>query len=168
MAQRLLPQTLIELYAHSLAIEREAFKRFVELERYMRDCGLDTIADEFEKIGREEQEQYEALSLGTQERELPPIAPWEYAWHYLGPKAEKPRAPRTAREALQLALSTERRAQNFYVDVAEHANDDAVCAFAAEMAVDEQRHVQRLEQLLAREPEVAKAADAPKPFGVKP
>ena len=84
MAQRLLPQTLIELYAHSLAIEREAFKRFIELERYMRDCGLDYIAEEFEKIGREEQEQYEALALGTCERQLPPIADWEYAWHYLG------------------------------------------------------------------------------------
>ena len=168
MAQRLLPQTLIELYAHALVIERDAFKRYIELERYMRACGLDSIAEEFEKIGREEQEQYEALSLGTQERELPQIAPWEYAWHYLGSKVEKPRAPRTAREALQFALSTERRAQNFYIDVAEHANDDAVCAFAAEMAVDEQRHVQRLEQLLAREPEVAKAAETPKPFGVKP
>jgi rubrerythrin len=163
MAQRLLPQTLIELYAHSLAIEREAFKRFVELERYMRECGMDTIADEFERIGREEQEQYEALALGTCDRELPQIAPWEYAWHYLGPGADKVRAPRNAREALQIALATERRAQNFYIDVAEHANDDAVCAFAAEMAVDEQRHVQRLEDLLAREHETAKHADGAEP-----
>src|SRR3954468_3133902 len=158
MAQRLLPRTLIELYAHSLAIEREAFKRFVELERFMRDCGMDTIADEFEKIGREEQEQYEALALGTCDREMPQIAEWEYAWHYLGPQADKVPAPRNAREALKMALATERRAQNFYIDVAEHANDDNVCAFAAEMAVDEQRHVQRLEQLLAREPEQSKPA----------
>jgi rubrerythrin len=69
------------------------------------------------------------------------------------------RAPKSAREALGLALATERRAQNFYVDVAEHAADDAVCAFAAEMAADEQRHVQRLEELLAREPQAAKSAD---------
>ena len=159
MAQRLLPQTLIELYAHSLAIEREAFKRFVELERCMREYGMDTIADELEKIGREEQEQYEALALGTCDRELPAIAEWEYAWHYLGPAADKVRKPRNAREALQIAIATERRAQNFYVDVAEHAMDDSVCAFAAEMAVDEQRHIQRLEQLLAREPEQVKRAE---------
>ena len=159
MAQRLLPQTLIELYAHSLAIEREAFKRFVELERFMREYGMDTIADEFEKIGREEQEQYEALALGTCDRELPPIAEWEYAWHYLGPQADKVQKPRNAREALKIALATERRAQNFYIDVAEHAMDDAVCAFAAEMAVDEQRHIQRLEQLLAREPEQSKQVE---------
>jgi rubrerythrin len=159
MAQRLLPRTLIELYAHALTIEREAFKRYVELERYMRDCGMDHIADEFEKIGREEQEQYEALALGTAERELPQIESWEYAWHYLGPQADRVGAPKSAREALQLALATERRAQNFYVDVAEHAADDAVCAFAAEMAADEQRHVMRLETLLAREPESVKASD---------
>jgi len=158
MGQRLLPQTLIELYAHALAIEREAFKRFIELERFMRDAGIDHLAEEFERIGREEQEQYEALALGTAERELPEIAPWEYAWHFLGSSIDGMSAPKSAREALTLALRTERRAQNFYVDVAEHASDDAVCAFAAEMAADEQRHVQRLEQLLAREPEPAKVA----------
>ena len=168
MAQRLLPQTIIELYAHALTIERTAFKRYIELERYMRDCGMDYIADEFEKIGREEQEQYEALSLGTAEANLPQIAEWEYAWHYLGPQADKMRAPRSAREALQLAISTERRAQSFYIDVAENATDDALCAFATEMAVDEQRHLQRLEQLLAREPDLTKTVEAPKPVAVKP
>jgi rubrerythrin len=159
MGQRLLPQNLIELYAHALAIEREAFKRFTELERYMRDVGCDYIADEFERIGREEQEQYEALAIGTAERELPALADWEYAWHYLGPQTLKMQPPKNAREALALALATERRAQNFYIDVAEHAPDDAVCAFAAEMATDEQRHVQRLEELLAREPLPAKTVE---------
>jgi len=159
MGQRLLPQTLIDLYAHALAIEREAFKRFIKLERFMRDAGMDHLADEFERIGKEEQEQYEALALGTAERELPQIEAWEYAWHYLGAEADKPVAPKSARDAIKLALATERRAQNFYIDVAEHANDDAVCAFAAEMAQDEQRHVMRLETLLAREPESVKLAD---------
>ena len=159
MGQRLLPQNLIELYTHALAIEREAFKRFIELERYMRDVGYDYLADEFERIAKEEQEQYEALAVGTAERDLPELAGWEYAWHFLGPDADKVRAPQNARQALAMALATERRAQNFYVDVAEHAADDAVCAFAAEMAADEQRHVQRLEELLAREPQPAKSAD---------
>lgn len=159
MGQRLLPQTLIDLYAHSLAIERDAFRRFVELERCMRDAGMDYLAEEFERIGREEQEQYEALALGTAERDLPQLESWEYAWHYLGAEADKAVAPKSARDALKLALATERRAQNFYIDVAEHASDDAVCAFAAEMAQDEQRHILRLEQLLAREPESVKIAD---------
>ena len=57
------------------------------------------------------------------------------------------------RDALVLALAIERRTQNFYVDVAEHAADDAMCAFAGEMALDEGRHIARLERLLAREPD---------------
>ena len=99
MGQRLLPQTLIDLYAHALAIEREAFKRFIELERFMRDAGMDYLAEEFERIGKEEQEQYEALALGTAERALPQIEGWEYAWHYLGAEADKAVAPKSARDA---------------------------------------------------------------------
>ena len=152
MASRLLPKSLPELYAHALNVEREATKRFAELERLMRDAGYDYLADEFERIGSEERDQYEALALGTQGRELPQIMEWEYAWHYMGSAMERPAPPKNAREALALALATERRAMYFYVDVAEHTDDDTVCAFAAEMAADEQRHVQRLELLLSREP----------------
>ena len=159
MGERLLPKSLIEVYAHALVLEREAAKRFVELERFLRDAGIDTLADELEAIGKEELEQYEALALGTAERELPPIAAWEYSWHFLGPQFDRAAPPTSPREALALALATERRAQSFYIDVAEHATDDAVCAFAVEMATDEQRHIQRLETLLAREPLAAGADD---------
>ena len=158
MGTRLLPRDLNELYAHALVVEREAAKRFVELERYMRDAGMDLIADEFESIGREEREQYEVLAIGTSGRELPEIFPWEYAAHFMGAEADASRAPKTAREALVLAISTERRTQNFYVDVAEHTTDDTMCAFAAEMAADESRHIARLERLLAREPDPQAAA----------
>lgn len=153
MGTRLLPRNMNELYAHALAVEREATERFAELERYMRDAGLHHVADEFESIGREEREQFEVLAIGTAGRELPKLSPWEYAAHFLGPEADVVRAPRTAREALALAIATERRAQNFYVDVAEHTDDDTMCAFAAEMAVDEGRHIARLERLLVREAE---------------
>jgi rubrerythrin len=154
MGTRLFPLDLNELYAHAIAVEREAAKRFAELERYMRDAGMTHIADEFEAIGKEEREQYELLALGTAGRELPKLAPWEYSPHFLGPQADVVRAPRNAREALGLALSLERRTQTFYVDVAEHTTDDTICAFAAEMAADESRHIARLERLLAREPDV--------------
>jgi rubrerythrin len=160
MGTRLLPRDLNELYAHALAVEREATKRFAELERYMRDAGMDHIADELGSIGKEEREQYELLAVGTSGRELPKLSPWEYAAHFLGPQADVVRAPRSAREALTLAIATERRTQNFYVDVAEHTTDDTMCAFAAEMAVDEGRHIARLERLLAREPDPAAASAA--------
>jgi len=153
MGTRLLPRDLTELYAHALVVEREAAKRFVELERYMRDAGMDHIADEFQSIGKEEREQYELLAIGTSGREIPEPRSWEYAPHFLGPQAGVARAPRTVREALTLAIALERRTQNFYVDVAEHTTDDTMCALAADMAADESRHIARLERLLAREPD---------------
>ena len=136
-------------------IEREATKRFAELEKAMRDAGLDHLAEEFETIGREEREQFEALSVGTAGHELPEVPEWEFdSYFHSQPRGWKPRKPRSAREAIGLALSTERCAQNFYSDVAESSRNDALSAFAAEMAADEARHIQRLEQLLAREPRV--------------
>jgi rubrerythrin len=146
---------LPELYAHALAMEREAAKRFAELEQLMRDTGIEHVAEEFGKIGREEKEQYELLALGTAGRELPEVGGWEYSWHFLGPEADRVETPTNAREAIAFALRTERRTQHFYGDVAENALDEAVRAFAAEMAADERRHVLRLELLLAREPEAA-------------
>src|SRR5918996_1435142 len=158
MGTRLLPRDLNELFAHALALEGAAARQFLELERYMRDAGMDHIADEFESIGREEREQYELLAVGTAGRELPKLCAWEYAPHFLGPEADVVQPPRSVREALSLAIATEQRTQNFYIDVAEHATDDTMCAFAAEMAADESRHIARLERLLAREPDPAAAA----------
>jgi rubrerythrin len=159
MGARLLPRSLPELYAHALVMERDAANRFEVLARCMRDAGMDHLAEEFETIGKEEREQYELLAVGTSGRDLPEITPWEYAWHYMGPEADRVPVPKTTRDVLRLALSAERRTMNFYADVAEHVEDDAVSAFAAEMATDESRHVERLERLLSREPDPAAAAD---------
>jgi rubrerythrin len=152
MGTKLLPRSLPELFSHAILIEREASKRFAELEKAMRDAGLDHLAEEFESIGREEREQFEALTVGTAGHELPEVPAWEFDSYFQGPQGWKPRKPRSAREALGLAIATERRAQNFYTDVAESSRNDALSAFAAEMAADETRHIQRLEQLLEREP----------------
>jgi rubrerythrin len=154
MGARLLPLSLAELYAHSLAMEREAVQRFDELARYMRDTGTDHLAEEFERIAKEEREQYELIEGGTAERVLPSLLPWEYAWHYTGRPGEEAarRLPGSPHEAIALALRVSRRAETFYSDVAENAPDTAVSAFAALMANDEQRHVDRLERLLVREP----------------
>lgn len=152
MASRLIPRTLPELYAHALVLEREATTRFEMLARCMREAGMDHLAEEFEAIGKEKREQYELLAVGTANANLGEPTEWEYAWHYLGPSGETVVQPRTTRDVLRLAISAERRTQNFYADVAEHVEDDAVSAFAAEMANGESRHIERLERLLAREP----------------
>jgi rubrerythrin len=155
MGARLMPRNLPELFSYSLVLEREATKRYAELERFLRSGGVKDLAEEFEKLGREEREQYELIALGTSGRELPELAGWELSWYFYGDNLRGQRAPRSAREAVAMALAFERRTQAFYNDVAENARGDAVRAFAAEMSNDGQRHVSRLQALLEREDNLA-------------
>lgn len=155
MGRRLLPRNLPELYAYAIVIERNAANELEKLENFVRDTGNDHLAEELEKIVREEREQHELICLGTAGRELPKMSGWEYNWHYMDPAAVTRPEARNTREALSQALGVERRTQAFYIDVAENSPDEGVRSFAAEMAADEQRHIARLETLLAREPDPA-------------
>ena len=153
MGRRLLPRNLPELYAYAIVMERDAANELEKLENFVRDTGNDHLAEELEKIVREEREQHELICLGTAGRELPLMAGWEYTGHFMGDGMAKRPTPRNTRDALTQALGVERRTQAFYIDVAESSPDESVRAFAAEMAADEQRHILRLEQLYAREPD---------------
>jgi len=84
MGARLLPRNLPELFSYSLLLEREAARRYAELERFLRGHGASALAAEFEKLGREEREQYEIIALGTAGRALPELAGWELGWYFDG------------------------------------------------------------------------------------
>jgi len=155
MGARLLPRNLPELFSYSLLLEREAARRYAELERFLRGHGASALAAEFEKLGREEREQYEVIALGTAGRALPELAGWELGWYFGGEAVGDGPAPRSVADALAIALGFERRTQSFYNDVAVNARADAVRAFAAEMSADEQRHIARLELLLQHEDALA-------------
>ena len=155
MGARLLPRNLPELFSYSLLLEREAARRYVELEGFLRGRGAQVVADEFEKLGREEREQYEVIALGTAGRALPELAGWELGWYFGGEAVSAGATPRSVVDALAIALGFERRTQSFYNDVAANARADAVRAFAAEMSADEQRHIARLELLLQHEDALA-------------
>ena len=99
------------------------------------------------------------IQLGTAGRTLPELAGWELCWHFQ-PAGNARRVLRSARDAIASALAFERQTQGFYIDVAENSRDDALRAFAAEMAGDEQRHIARLEVLLEREPDPAAGMEA--------
>ena len=113
MGARLLPRNLPELFSYSLVLEREATKRYAELERFLRRAGIVELADEFEKLGREEKEQYELIALGTAGRDLPELAGWELHWYFNGESLESSRAPRTTLDAVTMALAFERRTRPF-------------------------------------------------------
>jgi rubrerythrin len=147
-------QSAPELYAHAIAIEREAAERYAELAQRMADRGDEAVAEVFSGLARAETEHLDALERRTDGVALPQIAPGRYQWLDAG-------APETAahewlfrlmtpRQALLIALGAEQRAQAFFEGVLVGAEDPALRALAREMALEEGEHVRMVERLIER------------------
>jgi rubrerythrin len=150
-------RTAAELYAHAVAIEREAAERYRELAERMADLGNQAVADLFQRLAGFEADHLDALLRRTDGVELPEPSAADYRWLDAG-------APETAarelvfrlmtpRHALEIALGAERRAQDFFEHAFAAAADPAVRALAQEMAAEEREHVRMVEDLLARTPD---------------
>lgn len=147
----------VELYAHAIAIEREAAERYAELAQRMQDEGRDALAAVFASLAASEAGHLEVLLRRTEGVALPALAPGAYQWLDEG-------APETAarelifrlltpQQALRIALAAEQRAQAFFEGVFMTARDPALCMLAQRMAAEEQAHGVLLEQLLDQTPE---------------
>lgn len=145
-----------ELYAHAIAIEREAAERYAELASRMADEGRDDLARVFGKLADLESGHLRTLEARTLDVALPEIPAGRYQWIEEG-------APETAarelvfrlmtpRAALAMALQAELRAQAFFEGVFMTCEDPALRALAREMAAEEQDHVQLIEGLLDATP----------------
>jgi len=145
------------LYAHAIAIEREAAERYAEFATRMGDLGNDEIASLFSALARMETEHLAKLEKQAQEIELPAIDAAEHAWLDSG-------APETMarelvyrmmgpRDALAIALASEQRAHAFFLRVQRLARDPAWRALAQEMAIEESDHVELIGRALARLPD---------------
>jgi rubrerythrin len=145
-----------ELYAHAIAIEREAAERYGEFAQRMEDAGNSAIAEVFALLARHETEHLLALERRSEGLELPVLQTHEYRWLDAG-------APETAarefifrlmtpRDALVIALDAELRAWTFFEYVLMSAEDPALRALAREMAAEEAEHVVMIERMLARTP----------------
>jgi rubrerythrin len=69
-----------ELYAHALAIEREAAERYAELAQRMDDLGNDEVAALFRRLAVYEAEHLDTLERRTTGVDVPVIPPGRYAW----------------------------------------------------------------------------------------
>jgi rubrerythrin len=149
--------TAAELYAHAIAIEREAVARYSELAQRMDDLGNEPVAEVFAHLARAETEHLCTLERRTAGVPLPQLASHEYAWF----GAEAPETPArelvfnlmTPRSALAMALDAEKRAEIFFEQVLLGADDPALRGLAREMAADEAEHVSLIERLLAGTPD---------------
>ena len=148
-----------ELYAHAIAIEREAAERYCELAARMQDEGREDLARVFQMLAGLESEHLQTLEARTRGVALPPIGADRYHWLDAG-------APETAarqlvyrlmtpRMAIAIALQAEVRAQAFFERVMLTAEDPALRALAREMAAEEQEHAALLARLLEGTPDPA-------------
>lgn len=141
-----------ELYAHAIALEREAAERYAEFARRMDDLGNAAAAEVFTTLARLEEEHLQTLLERTQGVEIPDYLNEQYAWLDAGAPETTARELvfrlLTARQALEIALRAERRAQSFFEKVMLTADDPALRALAREMAAEEGEHIGLVERLL--------------------
>jgi rubrerythrin len=149
-------RTAPELYAHAIAVEREAAERYTEFSQRMSDMGNEAVAGVFGSLARMETEHLAALERRTEGLALPRVDTRDYGWLEVG-------APENAahelvlrlmspHSALSIALGAEKRAQAFFEFVLMTADDPALRGLAREMAADENEHIALIEQLLVRTP----------------
>ena len=150
-------RTAPELYAHAIAVEREAAERYSEFSERMNDMGAEAAAGVFGSLARMETEHLQALERRTAGLALPKLDTPDYRWLEAG--APENAAAHdlvlrlmTPHSALNIALGAEKRAQAFFESVLMSADDPALRGLAREMAADEGEHIGLIEQLLVRTP----------------
>jgi hypothetical protein len=155
MGSKLLPITLSELCLHALRLEHALGLRYGEYARLTRAMGAHDVSDAFSEMERLEHQESKALRAGVDGASHPERSAWQYLWQLTyapdGMEAHKRVCPQDAREALQLALAAERRAESFYSDTASNARDAMVRSCAAELAEIKGLRLRQLEQLLSSE-----------------
>jgi rubrerythrin len=146
-----------ELYAHAIAIEREAGERYGELAKHMSDLGSESVAAVFATLGALEAEHLRTLERRTEGVAVPELRLDQYRWLDAGAPESAARELifrfMTPRVALAIALDAEKRAQAFFEHVYLTADDPALHALAQEMVMEETEHVAMVERLLERTPD---------------
>jgi len=146
-----------ELFAHALAMEREARERYLEFAEHLTDRGDYEVADLFVDLARHERDHAKRLQERSAGMDLPRIDPSQYAWLDRGALAPESAAHdliwhfMRPYHALRIALDAELRARAFFQAVASADVGADVKALAAEMAREEQEHVEWVQAALERE-----------------
>jgi rubrerythrin len=149
-------RTLEELYAHALAIEREARDRYAELQGWFRERGEEVLAGLCANLAKAEDEHFRQIEAGCRGLEIPAIDAAEYQW----PEAVSPEVPgrevvrraKQPRQVLLVALAAERNAAGFYEWVAATSPDERVRALAHDFAAEEEQHVRWVRDALEYHP----------------
>jgi rubrerythrin len=147
--------SLGEFLAHALELEVESADRYRELGESMQVHNNLEVAEFFFKLAGYGDEHAREVQQRAGSQELPEIAPWDYKWSC----PESPESPCMDEvnylmdkcQALELALHNEIRGRDFYAEVARTATDPKVREAAAQMAAEEDTHVEMLQRWISHE-----------------
>jgi rubrerythrin len=144
---------MAELYAHAIAIESEAARRYSQLADAMAARGNHAVSELFRLLAGAEQRHLAELERRTAGVPLPPLAS-DYTWR----DAEAPETMPlpdydiiTQRSALAAALDAEKRARAFFEHAGRISADAETCRLAREMAAEEAEHVVFLQRAARRD-----------------
>jgi rubrerythrin len=144
------------LYAHAIAMEREAAARYREFAQSMRDHGNDETAQLFERLAKLESAHADRLERDTRKLSVPALKREEFAWLDVGPEVagshEFVMRLMSPHDALKIALAGEERARDFFANALEVARSGDVKALALEMMKDEADHIEWVREALSHEP----------------
>ncbi|RLA48956.1 MAG: rubrerythrin [Gammaproteobacteria bacterium] len=148
---------LAEFLAHSVELESEAKERYEELADAMAQHHNDQVAQFFLRMAQEVSHHLAEVSGLAKGMELPQLRAWEFNW----PETESPEAASyealhyrmSLRQAMTLALESERAAESYYRQVADGSDDAETVRIAGQFADEERSHAAELECMLLELPE---------------
>jgi rubrerythrin len=149
--------SIAELYAHALAVEREAAARYAELAEFMSDHDNAPAAELFARLAQIEEEHAGAIVARVRGLNVPALKSFEHTWFDAGPPETVAREfvfrLMTPHDALKVALEAEQRARAYFEEVFANATDPDVKMLAASMIQEEQQHIDWVERALATAPD---------------
>ena len=147
-----------EFMAHAYAMEAEAAERYAEFADSMEVHNNREVAELFRKLARIEQRHADQIleQMGWKQS---PVTAANVRWEGMeGPETADPTELHYLMQpyhALQIALHNEKRARDFFAQLAKATKDVGVRAGALEMEEEEAEHVRLIEEWLKRTPKPA-------------
>ena len=144
-----------DFMAHAYAMEAEAAERYAEFADSMEMHNNREVAELFRKLARIEQRHADQIleQMGWKQS---PITQANVRWQGIeGPETADPTELHYLMQpyhALQIALLNEKRARDFFANLAKVTKDAGVRKGALEMEQDEAEHVRLIEEWLKRTP----------------
>ena len=147
--------TIVECYAHAVAIEREGAARYAEFAELMAERGEEATAELFEQLSRFDARHADALSDRAGSMTLPYVSPVTHSWVDDAPPeavSHELLQLMTPHDALMIALDNEGRSQALFEQVLAVSEDPEAKRVAAEMSAEQAEHIRRLQEALAKAP----------------